>query len=204
MIMQLLLLLAIASSATCFTSNPIRTFKSISIRPHSSILAVEISDSTSAPLAESTNGDDDDDEWEYEEFENLAESDFYGSEWKVGTVMDNKGKIEETWCRLVVQDGEFIAVWGDGGKGKWNFDTASQFLSMTKDTFGGWLGKQLWAGNVDDFYYLSGTVRGWSPISPANVVGQWQAIRLGIEKDEAGVAPWFEEDEEEEEPEATE
>ena len=198
MLMQLLLLLAISSSATCFAPSPIRTFKSISIRPHSSILAVDISDSTSAPLTESAD-DDDDEEWEYEEFENLTEADFYGSEWKVGTVMDGKEKIEETWCRLIVQEGEFIAVWGDGSKGTWKFDIASQFLSMTKDSFGGWLGKKLWAGNADDFYYLQGTVRGWSPISPANVVGQWQAKRLGIEQDEAGVAPWFEEDEEEDE-----
>lgn len=141
---------------------------------------------------------EDSDEWEYEEFEFLSESDFYSSEWKVGTLMDDKkNEIEETWCRLLLQDGEFVCIWGDGAKGKWNFDKTSQFLSMSKDTFGGWLGKQIWAGGIDDFYYLQGTVRGWSPISPASVVGQWQAKRLGISKDEdPGVAPWFQANEE--------
>lgn len=145
--------------------------------------------------------DDNDDEWEYEEFEFVEESDFYNSEWKVGTVMDGgKQTIDETWCRLLVQEGKFLCIWGDGAKGKWNFDRASQFLSLSKETFGGWLGKKIWAGTVDDFYYLQGTVRGWSPISPASVVGQWQAKRLGISKDEdPGIAPWFQEVEEEEE-----
>ena len=40
-------------------------------------------------------------------------------------------------------------------------------------------------------------MRGWSPISPASVIGQWQAVRLGVvegdrvSKDERGEAPWF-------------
>ena len=144
-----------------------------------------------------TKTDDDDEEWEYEEYENLTEQDFYDSEWKVGTLMENSNEIDETWARLVVKDGEFVCVWGDASNGKWNFDAASQFLSMTKETFGGWGGKKIWAGTVDDFYYIQGTVRGWSPISPASVVGQWQCRRLGVDKDEAGIAPWFQEDEEE-------
>jgi hypothetical protein len=143
--------------------------------------------------------DDDEDDWVMEEYENLNESDFYNSEWKVGTLMDGSNNIKETWTRLIVQDGEFICVWGDGDNGKWNFDAASQFLSMSKETFGGWLGKKIWAGTVDDYYFVEGSVRGWGPISPASVIGQWQAKRLGVDKDEAGIAPWFEEDEEEEE-----
>ena len=31
-------------------------------------------------------------------------------------------------------------------------------------------------------------------------MGQWQAKRLGVETDEAGVAPWFEEEDKEERP----
>ena len=143
------------------------------------------------------NEEDDDDEWEYEEYEMLTETDFYDSEWKVGTLIDGSSNIDETWTRLVVKDGEFICVWGDGADGKWNFDPASQFLSMSKDSFGGWMGKRIWAGTVDDFYYVQGSIRGWSPISPASVIGQWQAKRLGVDKEEAGVAPWFEEEEEE-------
>mmetsp|Transcript_2305 Transcript_2305/g.2788 ORF Transcript_2305/g.2788 Transcript_2305/m.2788 type:complete len:256 (-) Transcript_2305:50-817(-) len=148
--------------------------------------------STSKPKEE-------EEEWEFEEYEMLTEADFYDSEWKVGTLMENSNKIEETWTRLVVQDGEFICIWGDGASGKWNFDSASQFMSMSKDSFGGWLGKKIWAGSVEDFYYVEGTIRGWSPISPASVVGQWQAKRLGVDRDEAGIAPWFEEEDDDEE-----
>ena len=52
--------------------------------------------------------------------------------------------------------------------------------------------------------FLDGTVRGWSPISPASVIGQWQAVRLGVvegdrvSKDERGEAPWFGVDEDNE------
>ncbi len=136
--------------------------------------------------------DDDDEDWEYEEYESLTEQDFYNSEWKVGTVMEGANKIDTTWCRCVVKDGEFVAVWGDNSKGKWNFDAASQFFSISKDSWGGWFGKKIWAGSVEDYYFMEGTVRGWSPISPASVVGQWQAKRLGVDPDEAGTAPWFE------------
>mmetsp|Transcript_5631 Transcript_5631/g.8099 ORF Transcript_5631/g.8099 Transcript_5631/m.8099 type:complete len:251 (-) Transcript_5631:145-897(-) len=144
-------------------------------------------------VEENDEDDDDDDEWEYEEFENLTEADFYGSEWKVGTVWANKSdKIEETWVRLLADDMQ--AIWGDGAKGKWSIDLASQFLSISKDNFGGWRGKKIWAGVVDDYYYLQGTIRGWNPIKPASVMGQWQAKRLGVDKGEAGVAPWFQEE----------
>lgn len=162
----------------------------------SSIHAATLSEGENSSLAESD--DDDDEEYEMEEFEFLTESDFYGSEWKVGTVMENKKKIDETWCRLVVNDGKFMAIWGDNSEGTWNFDAASQFLSISKDTFGGWFGKKIWGGTVDDFYFIEGTVRGWSPISAAGVIGQWQCKRLGVDPDEAGIAPWFETDDEEE------
>lgn len=142
--------------------------------------------------AKKTEEDDGGDDWEYEEYEMLTEADFYQSEWKVGTVMEGKEKIDETWCRLVVKDGEFVAVWGDSGDGKWNFDPASQFLSISKESFGGWLGKKIWAGTVEDYYFMEGSVRGWGPLAPASVIGQWQAKRLGVDPDEAGTAPWFE------------
>jgi hypothetical protein len=166
------------------------------------ILAADVEEK-SAELQVSSKDDDkteeeDEDEWEYEEYENLNESDFYNSEWKVGTLKDGKNNIDETWTRLVVKDGEFVCIWGDGASGKWNFDPVSQFLSMSKDSFGGWLGKRIWAGTVGDYYYVQGTVRSWSPISPASVVAQWQAKRLGVDRDEAGVAPWFQQDDDEE------
>lgn len=134
-------------------------------------------------------------EWEYEEYEELEERDFFNSEWKVGTVWEsNRQKIDVTWCRLIAKEKELIAVWGDGAMGKWSFDRGSQFISVSKETWGGWGGKKIWAGVIDDYYFIEGTVRGWSPLSPASVLGQWQAKRLGVDPEEMGVAPWFQED----------
>mmetsp|Transcript_24715 Transcript_24715/g.42286 ORF Transcript_24715/g.42286 Transcript_24715/m.42286 type:complete len:292 (-) Transcript_24715:168-1043(-) len=158
------------------------------------------------PLEEGEE-DDDEMEWVEEEFELLTERDFYNTEWKIGTLMESKPRepssIDTTWVRLVTtEDGTNKAIWGDDSQGTWTIDVPSQFFSISKETFGGWFGKQIWAGTVDDFYYLEGTVRGWSPISPASVVGQWQATRLGVvdgervTEEERGVAPWFMEPEE--------
>lgn len=154
--------------------------------------------------------DDGEMEWVEEEFELLTERDFYNTEWKIGTLMENKPRevksIDTTWVRLVTtEDGENKAVWGDNSKGKWTVDVPSQFFSISKESFGGWFGKQIWAGTIEDFYFLEGTVRGWSPLSPASVEGQWQAVRLGVldgdrvSQDERGEAPWFMEKEEDEE-----
>ncbi|GAX24158.1 hypothetical protein FisN_4Lh241 [Fistulifera solaris] len=143
-------------------------------------------------VSENSSGDDDDD-YEYIEIERLTESDFAGSEWLVGTNWDNnRDKIEETWLRCAVdQDGNNVAIWGDDSKGKWSIDIASGFFSASKESL--IMGKKIWATTADDYYYMQGTVRGWSFVSAANVMGQWQARRLGVDKDEAGVPPWFEE-----------
>uniref|UniRef100_A0A6U9VT09 Uncharacterized protein n=1 Tax=Pseudo-nitzschia australis TaxID=44445 RepID=A0A6U9VT09_9STRA len=155
------------------------------------------STSSTEALSVGASDDDEDDEYEYVEYEILTESEFLGSEWLIGTVMDNnlnKEKIAETWVRLATdKDGKNLAVWGDNSEGNWNFDVASQFLSMSKNSI---VGKNIWAGVVDDYYFCRGSVRGWNFFSPASVVGQWQAKRLGVEKDEAGVAPWFDEEDE--------
>jgi len=152
----------------------------------------ESSGASSSLVEGSGNEGEEEEEWEYEEFEDLEEKDFYNSEWKVGTCYDDRpGDIKETWCRLVIdENGNNVCVWGDGANGKWKFDLASQFLQLSKESFGGWLGKRLWAGVVDDYYYLRGTVRGWGPLQPANVMAQWQAKRLGVDPKEAGEAPW--------------
>jgi hypothetical protein len=155
----------------------------------------------------STNSDDDDDEedeeYEYVEYDILTESEFMGSEWLVGTVSDgNPNKIAETWVRLATdKDGKNVAIWGDNSQGTWAFDVANQFLSFSKEQF--W-GKDIWAGVVDDYYYTQGTVRGWNFFSAAAVKGQWQARRLGVDPDEAGTAPWFEQEEDDDENEADE
>mmetsp|Transcript_18989 Transcript_18989/g.21199 ORF Transcript_18989/g.21199 Transcript_18989/m.21199 type:complete len:228 (-) Transcript_18989:186-869(-) len=150
---------------------------------------------TSIQTTETLEEDDDDDEWEYVEFESLSEADVVKSEWLVGTNFDKTSdKIDETWCRLVTNEkGENLAIWGDNSEGKWNLDKASQYLTISKTQL--W-GKKIWACIVDDYYYLSGSVRSWSFISAADSIGQWQARRLGVDKDEAGIAPWFEEDDE--------
>ena len=124
-------------------------------------------------------------------------------EWKIGTIIDDKPRdaktIATTWVRIVTTEaGNNKAIWEDDSQGKWTIDVPSQFFSISKESFGGWFGKQIWAGTIEDFYYLEGTVRGWSPINPASVVGQWQGVRLGVigeearvSEDERGVAPWF-------------
>lgn len=154
------------------------------------------SDATATETAE--DDDDDDDDWEYVEFDALSEADLVGSEWLVGTCWDNNAnKIDETWCRLITDDeGKNVAVWGDNSEGKWALETASQYITISKTNF---FGKKIWACIVDDYYYLRGTVRSWTYVSAASVEAQWQARRLGVDKDEAGVAPWFEEDDDEDE-----
>ena len=151
----------------------------------------------------------DDDEYEMveEEFELLTERDFYNTEWKMGTLMDMKPReaksIDTTWVRLVTtEDGTNKAIWGDGAEGKWTVDVPSQFFSISKETFGGWGGKKIWAGTIEDYYYIQGTVRSWGVVAPASVVGQWQAVRLGVvdgdrvTEEERGKAPWFMSEEE--------
>lgn len=144
------------------------------------------------------NRDEDDDEYEYVEYDMLTEAEFMGSEWLVGTLMDkNPNNIVETWVRLATdKDGKNVAIWGDNSQGTWSLDVANQFLSMSKESI---FGKDIWAGVVDDYYFTLGTVRGWNFLSPAAVIGQWQAKRLGVDKEEAGAAPWFEADEDDEE-----
>jgi len=150
-------------------------------------------------VVDDTTDDDDDDEYEYIEYDTLKEEDFVKSEWLVGTCWENnKEKIDETWVRLVYSKDKNIAVWGDGSEGKWSIDVPSQFLSISKENI--LFGKQIWAGVVQDYYFQQGNVRGWSFLQSASVLAQWQAKRIGLEdRDEAGVAPWFEEQTEEEE-----
>ena len=178
------------------TSCKIRTIRAFSVSSKTLLQSTTTADSQLAPTDEAD--DDDDDEYEYVEYDALSEDEFLRSEWLVGTVMDkNPSKIAETWCRLAVDnDGKNVAIWGDNSEGTWNFDVANQFLSFSKNSL---LGKDIWAGVVDDYYFCQGTVRGWNFLSPAAVLGQWQAKRLGVDPEEAGTAPWFEPDEEEEE-----
>ena len=180
----LLCLWTLGNTVNAFTMAPIPTGRPLSRRT-----AVQV-----ANEAEMAIGDDDDEEdYEILEYESLTEAEFVKSEWLVGTIMDNNpNKIQETWVRLITdENGKNVAYWGDDSEGKWALDQASQFLSISKESV---FGKQIWACTVEDFYYLSGTVRGWTYWAAAAVLGQWQAKRLGVDPDEAGVAPWFEEE----------
>mmetsp|Transcript_18305 Transcript_18305/g.33188 ORF Transcript_18305/g.33188 Transcript_18305/m.33188 type:complete len:286 (-) Transcript_18305:113-970(-) len=203
---------ALFPATASYTTRPAASSSSLPTRSMPSVVyryAVEVDQENSQEAdAQQEKGDTDmtmdneEEEWEYVEYEMLKEKDFVGSEWRVGTVMERSPqKIEETWVRLVttVQDGlggekvVNVAYWGDGRQGKWNLDVASQFLSISKETWGGWLGKQIWAGAVEDYYFLEGTVRGWSPVQPASVLGEWQSKRLGVDPSESGTPPWFQE-----------
>ena len=163
-----------------------------------SVLFADASTSvTSTSTSEDDDNEDDDEEeeeYEYVEYDALTEAEFVGSEWLVGTNWDrDPSKIDETWVRLVVrEDGKNLCYWGDKSEGKWSLDVASQFFSMSKESL---FGKQIWAGVVDDFYFMQGTVRGWTYIMSAQVLAQWQAKRLGVDPDEAGTPPWFEKQE---------
>jgi len=188
-------------NSMCIAKSPLE-LKPISVQSLSQgrlriTLASSTSSTESLSVASSDDNDDedDDDEYEYVEYDILREAEFLGSEWLVGTVMDNNvNKIAETWVRLATdKDGKNVAIWGDKSEGNWSFDVANQFLNVSKNA--PW-GKNIWAGVVDDFYFCRGTVRGWNFLSAASVVGQWQAKRLGAEKNESGEAPWFEEEEE--------
>lgn len=156
-----------------------------------STLSHQLSVAATSDALSNTSEDEDDEDYEYVEYDILTEPEFMGSEWLVGTVMDgNSDKIVETWVRLATdKDGKNVAIWGDNSQGIWAFDVANQFLSFSKEQL--W-GKDIWAGVVDDYYYTQGTVRGWNFFSAAAVRGQWQARRLGVDPNEAGVAPWFE------------
>lgn len=153
-----------------------------------------LSQAATALTNDSAKEEEEDEEFEYIEYDVLTEAEFIGSEWLVGTCMDkSSNRIDETWLRLAVdENGKNVAIWGDNSQGKWTIDPATGFFSASKENV--LTGKKIWAGTADDYYYLQGTVRGWNFLSAANVLGQWQARRLGVDPEEAGVAPWFQEE----------
>jgi hypothetical protein len=191
-ILVLVLLLALNVLSNAWVS-PSAVSRRVSLTPPS---CSALYSSVTADSSSMTTEEDDDEEYEYVELDYLAETEFLGSEWLIGTCMDkNPNKIVETWCRLAVdKNGKNVAIWGDNSEGTWNWDVASQFLSFSKEAL--W-GKDIWAGVVDDYYYMQGTVRGWSFFSAAKVVAQWQAKRLGVDPEEAGIAFWNQVQEEE-------
>lgn len=138
------------------------------------------------------------DDYETVEYDFLTEEEFKDSEWLVSTARYNAtggiydDGITETKVRLETNaKGKMVARWADKAQGDWYFDRARQYLCISKEN---WVSRTLWVCTVEDYYYLEGPVQGWTLWSPASVLGQWQAIRLGIDEKDAGPAPWFQED----------
>jgi len=115
---------------------------------------------------------------------------FKGSEWKVGIMWKDNKNIQETWIRCKE---EFDCEWGTGGKeGTWDVD--GKIFTFTRDYVGGWNGKRIFSAPLRDRnseVYLEGLVRGWAPFTPAEVMGQWQAIRLGVDRSEYDDPIWM-------------
>lgn len=210
---QLVLLFLSASTGDAWVvRSGLSTFRQANIAPTKfstqGVLFSSTEEQTSTDLSISQNNtaisseEDNEDEYEYIEYDVLTETELLNSEWLVGTNWDSRpDRIDETWARLIVdRDGKNVVVWGDGSEGKWSLDVASQFLSLSKENR--FAGKDIWACSISDYYYLQGTVRGWKFWSAASVLGQWQARRLGVDPDEAGVAPWFQDNDDDVDPEA--
>lgn len=137
-------------------------------------------------------GSIDGNEYEYIEYDELTEKQFMGSVWLVGTnEADNEGnvtdKVTETKLFLTTDDQDKkVAMWGDCSKGKWYIDNGN-FLASKESLFG----RRYWTCYADDFYFMEGTIQGWSLISPAMKLGMFQAIRLDVDKEVMGEAPWI-------------
>ncbi|KAJ1455195.1 hypothetical protein M885DRAFT_617350 [Pelagophyceae sp. CCMP2097] len=129
----------------------------------------------------------DDDDAPVEEAEEAAVYDLDGSEWKVGILWNGKKKIDVTWIRC---NPGGVARWGLPAEGKWKVEDGN-YATFSRDFFGGWNGKRLLSARLQgDGNYLSGYVRGWKPWDTASVLGQFQAIRLGVDRS-AEDAPWL-------------
>ena len=64
----------------------------LSSRMKSSKLSADVKDNNTSNL-DKTKDSNDEEEWEFEEYEDLNETDFYDSEWKVGTLMEGSKKM---------------------------------------------------------------------------------------------------------------
>jgi hypothetical protein len=119
--------------------------------------------------------------------------DFANSTWAVGIVWGTKRKVQTTQV-FMRDDGSL--VWLDGGKGSWRLNTQSRSLGFYRDFFLGWKGKRVFSTRLLDNcneHYLEGDIKGWGPWFPLQWMGQFQAIRMGVDLDKHGPAPWLEE-----------
>jgi hypothetical protein len=119
--------------------------------------------------------------------------DFANSTWAVGIVWGTKRKVQTTQV-FMRDDGSL--VWLDGGKGSWRLNTQSRSLGFYRDFFLGWKGKRVFSTRLLDNcneHYLEGDIKGWGPWFPLQWMGQFQAIRMGVDLDKHGPAPWLDE-----------
>jgi hypothetical protein len=116
--------------------------------------------------------------------------DFANSSWAVGIVWGTKRKVQST--QLFMRD-DGTLVWLDGGKGSWRLNTQSRSLGFYRDFFLGWKGKRVFSTRLLDNcneHYLEGDIKGWGPWFPLQWMGQFQAIRMGVDLSKHGPAPW--------------
>eukprot|EP00611_Tribonema_gayanum_P017657 TRINITY_DN3042_c0_g1_i1.p1 TRINITY_DN3042_c0_g1~~TRINITY_DN3042_c0_g1_i1.p1 ORF type:complete len:315 (+),score=58.02 TRINITY_DN3042_c0_g1_i1:152-1096(+) len=117
--------------------------------------------------------------------------DFANSTWAVAILWGARRKPQMT--KVFLRDDGKV-VWLDKGKGSWRLDTKSRSLGFYRDFFLGWKGKRIFSTRLLDNcneHYLEGEVKGWGPWFPLKWMGQWQAIRLGVDLEKHGPAPWL-------------
>mmetsp|Transcript_84456 Transcript_84456/g.169027 ORF Transcript_84456/g.169027 Transcript_84456/m.169027 type:complete len:349 (-) Transcript_84456:214-1260(-) len=129
-----------------------------------------------------------DDDGSEEDRSRWSKEDFIKSEWKIAIMWEGSNKPQETWIRFV---DDFELEWGLNAKGTW--EMSGQFLSFSRDFAFGIGGKRIFGAKLSrkqNEVYIDGLVRGWSPIAPANVMGQFQAMRLNVDRKEYGIPYW--------------
>jgi len=124
-----------------------------------------------------------------------SDADIAGSEWKIAIqwfdddgLPKRGGELQETWLRFKE---DYVVEWGIGATGVWSLD--GQFLSISRDFALGWGGKRILSCKLaqkQNEAYIEGMVRGWTPLTAASVMGQWQALRLGIDRTPYGEPFW--------------
>ncbi|CAM9763744.1 unnamed protein product [Chrysoparadoxa australica] len=116
--------------------------------------------------------------------------DFSGSTWELGINWNNSRKIERSKISFR-EDGSL--GWLSGHKGSWVLNSKSRSLCFYKDFTFGWAGKRIFGTRLLDnanAVYMEGDIKGWGPWFPLEKMGQWQAIKCGVDLTEYGQAPW--------------
>lgn len=118
----------------------------------------------------------------------LRLSDLIGSEWKIGILWRDSTKVDVSWFRL---KDEGVVEWGfTDTPGIWGLEQG-QYITVSREFAPfSWAGKRLFCAGLESPAYIEGIIKGWGPWFPAGVMGQWQAIRLGVNRTEYGTPEW--------------